>query len=80
MKVEFKSNTLVPFKDLAEGECFLFHNRVCMKIANLTAVEDEGDDDEERTTFNAVYLDVGWAVALEPEAKFLPIKMKVVEV
>ena len=51
-----------------------------MKIADITVIEDEDDDEEERATFNAVYLDVGWAVALKPEAKFIPIKVKLIEV
>lgn len=80
MEIEFKNKHFVPFKDMAEGDTFLHHGRICMKIADIIVIEDEDDDEEERTTFNAVYLDVGWAVALEPEAKFIPIKMKLIEV
>lgn len=80
MEIEFKNKRFVPFKDIAEGDTFMCHGRICMKIANITVIEDEYSDEEERTTFNAVYLDVGRAVAFEPEAKFIPIKMKLIEV
>ena len=80
MEIEFKNKHFVPFKDIEEGDTFLYYGRICMKISDITVIEDEGDDEEERTTFNAVYLDVGCAVAFEPEAKFIPIKMKLIEV
>lgn len=75
MEIEFKNKSFVPFKDMAEGDTFLCHGRVCMKIGGITV-----DEDGEATTFNTVYLDVGSSTALEPEAKFIPIKMKLIEV
>lgn len=75
MEIEFKNKHFVPLKDMAEGDTFLYHGRVCMKIGDITV-----EDDSETTTFNAVYLDVGFSTALEPEAKFIPIKMKLIEV
>lgn len=75
MEIEFKNKPFVPFKDMAEGDTFLYHGRVCMKIGDITVNEDG-----EETTFNAVYLDVGFPTAFEPEMKFTPIKMKLIEV
>lgn len=75
MKIEFKNKPFVYFKDMVEGDTFLYNSRVCMKIRDIT-VDDEG----EATTLNAVYLDSGRTDALEPEAKFIPIKMKLIEV
>lgn len=75
MEIEFKNKPFVPFKDMAEGDTFLYHGRVCMKFDDITV-----NDDGEETTFNAVCLDVGLPIAVEPETKFISIKMKLIEV
>jgi hypothetical protein len=75
MEIEFKNKPFVPFKDIAEGDTFLYHSRVCMKIDDITV-----SDDSKTITFNALYLDIGFPIALEPETNLIPIKMKLIEV
>ena len=78
MDIEYKDKTFVSFESLGIGDCFLYHGRVCMKTSPMNVLEEI--DSDEVTEYNAIYLDNGYTTSLEPRARFLPIKMKLVEV
>ena len=58
-----------------QSHLMLFILILSMKIDDITV-----SDDSKTITFNALYLDIGFPIALEPETNLIPIKMKLIEV
>lgn len=65
--MNIKDNRMVKFKELSKGDVFIYYGAVCVKV-------DDVYDNDKHIKCNAVCVEDGHLIRVEPNALTLPAK------